>query len=364
MDRFERQIILPGFGLESQQKLQNSKVLVIGAGGLGCPILLYLAAAGIGKIGIIDGDTISISNLNRQVLFGESDLGKSKAEIAGAVLCKKYKDLEVQIFNIFITTANALEIVRDYDLILDGTDNFETRYLVNDAAFLLKKPVIFGSIYANEGQVMFFNAFKTCGANYRDLFPNPPAATEIPNCDQTGVLGVLPGMIGIMMATEAIKFLTGYAQTLENKILYFNVLNYSTYTINLNINLLSSKNIPDSPDAFRTKDYSLSCPTSSIVNWDFVLKEVEKDGILLDIREVTEMPRLTHLNILMIPYHQISINIHLLEDLTTIFVFCQSGIRSLKAVSELQKTLPDKSIYAIKGGISAFKPIIADAKAN
>jgi adenylyltransferase/sulfurtransferase len=354
MNRFERQVILPGFGWESQKKLQKSSVLVIGAGGLGCPVLLYLAASGIGKIGIVDGDIVSISNLNRQVLFGESDLGKSKSQIAGELLRQKYKDLEIEIFNEFITTSNALEIISKFDLIVDGTDNFETRYLVNDATVLLQKPLIFGAIYANEGQVLVFDSSKKGGTNYRDLYPNPPAASEIPNCDQTGVLGVLPGMIGVMMATEAIKFLTGYAPTLENKILFFNGLTYQTYTVDFGHNPESKQDIPDTFESFQAKDYQLACTIEVVVDWDFAFDQSSKGGILVDIREDSELPKLGKEGEILLPLSQLFTNLNQLANEDLIFLFCQSGIRSLKAANELQKIFPNKTIYSIKGGITAF----------
>ncbi len=354
MDRFERQHILSGFGIESQQKLQKAKVLVIGAGGLGCPILLYLAAAGVGKIGIMDGDAVSLSNLNRQVLFGENDIGKAKASVAADYLRKKYSELEIIEIPEFITTANALEIMSDYELIIDGTDNFSTRYLVNDACVLLKKPLVFGAIYEHEGQILVFNSAKEGGTNYRDLYPNPPAATEIPNCNETGVLGILPGIIGIMMATEAIKVLTNYAESLENKILFFNSLNYQTYTIDFNSNSELKKLIPDSFESFREKDYSLSCETIPSVDWDFALSQLNSDSILVDIREASEMPKLQRAEVVYLPMSKLLQESKGLLASGEVFLFCQSGIRSLKAVTELQKVLPGKSIYSIKGGIAAF----------
>jgi molybdopterin/thiamine biosynthesis adenylyltransferase/rhodanese-related sulfurtransferase len=354
MSRFERQHILAGFGMEAQQKLQNATVLVIGAGGLGCPIVLYLAAAGVGKIGIMDGDIVSLSNLNRQVLFGENDLGKPKASVAADYLRKKYSEIEITDIPEFITTANAIEIMSDYDLIIDGTDNFSTRYLVNDACILLKKPLVFGAIYEHEGQVMVFNSAKEGGTNYRDLYPNPPAASEIPNCNETGVLGVLPGIIGVMMATEAIKVLTGYAKSLENKILFFNSINYQTYTIDFNSNSELKNLIPDSFEAFQSKDYSLSCETVPSVDWDFALSQLNSDSIIVDIREASEMPKLSRAEVVYLPMSKLIQESKSLLASGEVFLFCQSGIRSLKAVTELQKVLPGKSIYSIKGGITAF----------
>ena len=198
MDRFERQVILPGFGQEGQAKLKQASVLVIGAGGLGCPVLLYLAAAGVGRIAVVDGDVISQSNLNRQVLYGEKDLGKNKAETAIRYFQEKYSDIQWTAIPEFITVDNAQAFIFHYDLVIDGSDNFPTRYLVNDACVLLKKPLVYGSIYQHEGQVSVFNV-GSHPCNYRDVFPSPPAPQEIPNCAETGVLGVLPGIIGNLM---------------------------------------------------------------------------------------------------------------------------------------------------------------------
>ena len=223
MDRFERQVILPGFGQEGQAKLKQASVLVIGAGGLGCPVLLYLAAAGVGRIAVVDGDVISQSNLNRQVLYGENDLGKNKAETAIRYFQEKYSDIQWTAIPEFITVDNAQAFIFHYDLVIDGSDNFPTRYLVNDACVLLKKPLVYGSIYQHEGQVSVFNV-GSHPCNYRDVFPSPPAPQEIPNCAETGVLGVLPGIIGNLMALEAIKVLSGLGKPLSNKLLLFNSL--------------------------------------------------------------------------------------------------------------------------------------------
>ncbi|HET7361891.1 MAG TPA: HesA/MoeB/ThiF family protein, partial [Salinimicrobium sp.] len=203
MSRFERQKILPEFGSEGQQKLSTAKVLVIGAGGLGCPALLYLAAAGVGTIGIADGDSISESNLNRQTLFGHNDIGKAKAETAAGILQEKYPDINFQVIPHFLTSENALEVLENYDLVLDGSDNFGTRYMINDACVLLGIPLIMGAIYQYEGQLSVFN-YGENPVSYRDIYPVPPKANEIPNCSETGVLGVLPGIIGNLQAAETI----------------------------------------------------------------------------------------------------------------------------------------------------------------
>ena len=224
--RYHRHLVLQDFGPENQIKLKQSKVLVVGAGGLGSPVLLYLAAAGVGTIGIVDFDNVDISNLQRQVLFTELDVGKNKAEAAAARLREKNSLVNYHPFPIQITSENALSMIRDYDLIVDGTDNFPTRYLLNDAAVLSDKPLVYGSILKFEGQVSVFNVRNEKGysANYRDLFPVPPHPSSVPNCAEAGVLGILPGIIGSLQANESIKLLTGIGEPLINRLLIFDSL--------------------------------------------------------------------------------------------------------------------------------------------
>ncbi len=219
MDRFERQIKLNDFGAAAQQKLIDSKVLVVGAGGLGCPALQYLAAAGVGTLGIADGDSVMLSNLNRQVIFGEGDVGKNKALVAAKYIRDKYKDSLLNVYPFTLVNTNTLNVISRYDLIIDATDNFQTRYMLNDACVLLNKPLVYGAIYQYEGQVAVFNLStqNSRSANYRNLFPQPPGINEVRDCNNTGVLGVLPGIIGVMMASEAIKVITNYATPLINK---------------------------------------------------------------------------------------------------------------------------------------------------
>ncbi|MFD2201402.1 ThiF family adenylyltransferase [Shivajiella indica] len=355
MERFSRQYILKGFGKEGQQKLKNSKVLVIGAGGLGSPALLYLAAAGVGTIGIMDGDLVSISNLNRQVLFGENDIGHNKAESASHQLKSKYPDILFHCIPEFVSNQNALEIIASYDLIIDGSDNFPTRYLVNDACCLLKKPLVFGAIFQNEGQVALLNAKGESSVNYRDLYPNPPSVYEIPNCSETGVLGVLPGIMGTLQASEAIKFLTGYGQILEDEMLYYNLLNNETYKLQLSLNLEGREKMPKTVKEFREMDYALVCGAEESIGWEDALNEIENNSgsLLIDVRDLDEKPRLEILNPLEIPLSQIHFPKREIIQAEVIFLFCQSGIRSLKAVQILKKSLTGKNIYSIKGGIEA-----------
>jgi adenylyltransferase/sulfurtransferase len=218
--RYNRHIIIPGFGMEAQQKLKAAKVLVIGSGGLGSPVLLYLAAAGVGTIGIVDFDVVDDSNLQRQVLFGVDAIGQPKVEAAKRRLEALNPYIRLNLHNTHINSHNALDIIRDYDVIADGTDNFPTRYLVNDASVLLGKPNVYASIFQFEGQVSVFNyrdAQGRLGPNYRDLYPTPPPPGLVPSCAEGGVLGVLPGIIGSLQALEVIKVITGVGETLSGR---------------------------------------------------------------------------------------------------------------------------------------------------
>ena len=354
MNRFERQVILNGFGIDGQTRLKKASVLVIGAGGLGCPVLLYLAAAGVGKIGLVDGDSVSTSNLNRQVLYGEKDLGKNKAETAVRYFQEKYSDIKWEGFPEFITVENAQELISGYDLIIDGTDNFPTRYLVNDACVLLDKPLVFGAIYQNEGQVSVFN-FGENPCNYRDLYPQMPTASEIPNCAETGVLGVLPGVIGNLMALEAIKVLSGFGKPLKNKVLFFNSLSSQTYEVEISPNKNSQKAIPDTWQAFESMDYELACEGIKQLTWNEAMKLMGHDVAFVDVREPGELPPLECTGLMKIPFSNLTDQLDKLEDAEEVLFFCQSGIRSQKAAQQLQNAFPDKKIYSIRGGINALK---------
>ncbi|MCC7050671.1 MAG: HesA/MoeB/ThiF family protein [Bacteroidia bacterium] len=353
MNRFERQINLRGLGSEGQKKLSNASVLIIGAGGLGCPALLYLAAAGVGRIGIVDGDTVALSNLNRQILFGEHDAGKKKAEIAREIIQQKYSDIIVDVFPYFLDTSNALPLIKKYDLVLDCTDNFSVRYMVNDACVLLNKPLVYGAIYEYEGQVSVFNVLDNKGIsyNYRQLFPVPPSASEVPNCAQTGVLGVLPGMIGTLQATEAIKYLTGIGQVLAGKVWYYNLEFQQFYELEIQS---SEKNIPVTLQSFLSYDYSLSCAEVQMINWNkaFELFNLSpQNAIFVDVREIGELPECENFSFAQIPLSTLLENYKQISNKNTLLLFCQAGVRSIKAAKILYTVFPNKKIYSIKGGI-------------
>lgn len=256
--RYQRQIILAEFGSHAQEKLADAKVLVIGAGGLGCPALQYLVAAGVGHIGIADFDTVHLSNLHRQILFGQEDIGKKKVLVAKEKLVQLNNLVQIETYDVQWKHEHCVQYFPLYHIIIDATDNFASRYLINDACVLLAKPLVFGAVNKFEGQVAVFNNSKEA-YNYRDLFPTPPNNNEVDNCATAGVLGVLPGIIGSMQATEVIKLITGVGKPLENQLLNYNALNQSIYTIQLTKNPASLENMPNSMDAFLNTNYVVLC---------------------------------------------------------------------------------------------------------
>jgi adenylyltransferase/sulfurtransferase len=256
--RYQRQITLEAFGMSAQEKLKNAKVLVIGAGGLGCPALQYLVAAGVGYIGIADNDTVQLSNLNRQILFGQNDLGKKKALVAKEKLLQLNDTVQIEIFDTRWKQEQCIQHFPDYDIIIDASDNFATRYLINDACVLMHKPLVFGAVSKMEGQVAVFNNRKEA-CNYRDVFPIPPSNKEVLNCAEGGVLGVLPGMIGVMQATEAIKIITGIGQPLTNQLLSYNALSQQFYTIQIVKHPQAVLHMPANLDTFLITHYEDLC---------------------------------------------------------------------------------------------------------
>ncbi|HET8860929.1 HesA/MoeB/ThiF family protein [Marivirga sp.] len=350
MSRFDRQIVLKGFGQKAQQKLQSSSVLVVGAGGLGCPALQYLAAAGVGRIGIIDGDLVSESNLNRQILFGESDTGLKKAEIAAKKLNAQYSDLKVDIYPEFLTTQNAIETIENYDIVLDGSDNFGTRYMLNDACQLLKKPLVLGAIYQYEGQLMVLMEGEH-QVNYRDLYPDPPAANEIPNCNESGVLGVLPGIIGTMQAAEVIMILSGLGSRLSGQVLFYDLRNYNSFKMNIEKQAVLSNKTPKSIQEFKQWEYEINCHLVNEISWGKALTiSKASNSILIDLREEEEAPKLSGHEYLKMPLSVINIECEEIASAENIILFCQSGARSSNFASKLTSN-SGKNIYSIKGGI-------------
>ncbi|MCC5932439.1 MAG: HesA/MoeB/ThiF family protein [Cyclobacteriaceae bacterium] len=359
MNRFERQVKLPGIGREGQQKLQQAKVLVIGAGGLGCPALLYLAAAGVGTLGIVDGDIVDASNLNRQILFGANDVGKPKTACAAAMLRKKYPDVHLISYSFYLRAENITEVLQDFDIVLDGSDNFETRYLVNDACMLMEKPFVMGAIYQFEGQIGLFNDRREecTSVQYRDLYPEPPPAGQIPDCNQSGVLGVLPGIIGTLQATEVIKYICDLDKPKSPTLLIYNMLKQQFYHLEITPNPENSIKLPANKEALKNTDYSVICGAGTEeISWEYALDIAKKSmgkTALVDVREYGELPELQNPNCIKLPLSNLESQVKELQNLQNLIIFCQSGIRSQKAYKRLREIYPYKTILSIKGGINA-----------
>ncbi|MBC7888692.1 MAG: HesA/MoeB/ThiF family protein [Ferruginibacter sp.] len=360
-ERYQRQIILKEFGEAGQLKLLQSKVLVVGAGGLGCPALQYLAAAGVGNIGIADDDVISLSNLHRQVLYSTFDIGFSKAEKAKQSLTRLNPGIHITAYNERLTTQNALAIIAPYDIVIDGTDNFASRYLVNDACVLLNKPLVYGAVSQFEGQVAVFNCKNKKGdipVNYRDLFPQPPKDGEVLNCAESGVLGVLPGIIGTMQANETIKLIIGMGKALINSLLTYNAFNNRVYEVLLTALKETSLLIPATKAAFEQMDYDWLCSSTNRrfeidgAGFDDLLNLTDVD--IIDVREPGELPLPTGFNYTQIPLSQFKEKITTIKS-DTVIVFCQSGKRSLQAAQWLFDTFGEsKKIFSLQGGIPAW----------
>lgn len=345
VEQYRRHLSLQDFGLESQIKLKNSSVLVIGAGGLGCPVLQYLVAAGVGKIGIVDNDVIESSNLQRQILFDHDDIGSPKAKVAAAKLTRLNPFIKIHPIIERLKKENAEFLFGGYDLIVDGTDNFSSRYLINDACILFEKPLIHGSIHLFEGMVSVFN-FQG-GPTYRCLFPEQPDSSSIPSCAEAGVLGVLPGIIGCMQAMEAIKVITGRGQPLSGKILSYNSLSSSTRIINLQA-LPQSREIKELPDSCEPSCSDSSpkiCQNKKIVEIsEDELREMmakKKDLQILDVREDWERMQSRIDPSLHQPLGTLvnSVPVSPLDCLIPekeVVVYCKAGVRSRMACEALQ----------------------------
>ena len=362
--RYNRHIIIPDFGIEAQSKLKASKVLVVGSGGLGSPLLLYLAAAGVGTLGIVDFDVVDDSNLHRQVLFGIEDVGKPKVDAAKRRLESLNPYIQIKTYNTRITSSNILEILSEYDVVADGTDNFPTRYLVNDAAVLTGKTNVYASIFQFEGQVAVFNyrnAQGELGPNYRDLYPTPPPPGLVPNCAEAGVLGVLPGIIGSLQGLEVIKVITGIGEPLSGRFFTFDALSFETRTFNISRNPANPLN-GINPTIHSLIDYEAFCglklADESLVN-EISVKELfswQKSGEdfqLIDVREPHEY-EIANIGGELIPLATIENSIEKIDRSKKVVVHCKMGGRSAKAIKQLQEQFGFVNVYNLKGGIIAW----------
>ncbi|NRF41868.1 HesA/MoeB/ThiF family protein [Pedobacter foliorum] len=336
LKRYNRQILLPELGVEGQQKLKAAKVLIIGAGGLGSPVLLYLAAAGIGKIGVVDHDTVDESNLHRQILFNSTDVGNSKADTAVSKLQLLNPHVSFVSYPFKIDTTNANSLVQEYDLVVDGSDNFPTRYLVNDTCVALNKPLVFGSIFRFEGQVSVFNY--NGGGDYRSLFPEPPPTDEVPNCDEGGVIGTLPGIIGSYMANETIKLICGFGELLSGKLLITNALDNSSLILNLGKN---EKPIKTEYQSVSDKNYNNGYEEIT----PEAFEELKESLFLIDVREDFEYEEY-NIGGSNFPLYELNDHLHTIPTDKKIVLCCTSGLRSRIAYN-LLKEKTDAQMYIL-----------------
>jgi molybdopterin/thiamine biosynthesis adenylyltransferase/rhodanese-related sulfurtransferase len=362
--RYSRHLLIPEVGLEGQRKLKGSSALIIGTGGLGSPVALYLAAAGIGRLGLVDYDVVDSTNLQRQVIHGTSTVGELKVESARARLQDLNPRIQVDTYNEAFTSANARQIAGDYDILIDGTDNFPTRYLTNDVCVFLGKPNIYGSIYRFEGQASVFYAKE--GPCYRCLFPEPPPPGLVPSCAEGGVLGVLPGTIGTIQATEALKVLLGIGSTLVGRLLIYDALDMTFDFVKLRKNPKCRVCGPDA-DITELIDYDAFCGVpgrdhdegSAGVGWDIDTQRLaarlaEKEPpLLLDVREPHELEISWLPNAVNIPLGTLAARLSELDTARDMVVFCKSGSRSARAL-ELLVSAGFKKVKNLKGGINAW----------
>ena len=358
--RYSRHLILPEVGMQGQIRLKQSSALIVGAGGLGNPLLQYLGAAGVGRLGLVDFDVIDLTNLQRQVMYGTKDVGRKKIEVAKERLNAMNPNVDVQAYDMRLTSENALDILKDYDVVIDGTDNFPTRYLVNDASVLLGKPNVYGSIFRFEGQASVFWATK--GPCYRCLYAEPPPPGLVPSCAEGGVLGVLPGIVGSIQAIEAIKILLGKGDTLVGRLVVFDAMR-------MRFRELSLRKNPDcpmcgtNPTVKELIDYEEFCglrAPSEQVGEEFQISVEElrqkiDDGqvVLLDVREPMEW-EIAHLDkAILMPVAQVPARVNELSTADDIVVYCKSGVRSARITNFLRE-LGFRKVKNLVGGIDEW----------
>jgi len=356
--RYARHLAVPEVGLEGQRRLRAARVLCIGAGGLGSPVTLYLAAAGVGEIGLVDDDRVDFSNLQRQILHGTGDVGRPKTESAAERLATINPDVRVRCFETRFTAANAAAIAEPYDLIIDGTDNFPTRYLSNDLAVLTGKPNVYGSIHRFEGQVSVF-APHLGGPCYRCLFPDPPAPGLVPSCAEGGVLGVLPGIVGAMQATEAVKLLLGIGEPLVGRLVHFDALAFRFREIRLRRDPRCAV-CGDSPTLTKLQEIDFSCtlsesPALPEIDVHALRERMDRSEpfVLLDVRETGEYETARLPGSVLIPLGELPARLGELDPGAEIIIHCKAGGRSAKALGLLLECGFAKACH-VRGGINAW----------
>lgn len=349
--RYSRQTQLSNFGEAAQQKLRNAKVLVVGAGGLGVPVLQYLTGMGIGTLGVMDMDTISLTNLHRQVLYTEDEVGQSKVITAVNKLKELNQEVKFQVYNEAISPQNALAIIENYNVVVDATDNFSTRYLLNDACVILNKPLIYGAVQQYEGHVSVFNF--NGGPTYRCLYPTPPASNEIPDCNIAGVLGVVPGIVGCQQALQVVKVLTGVGQTLSGYLQIYDFLQDDQYKVKLKAKP-ENKHITTLQQSYEA---AAVCNTVSLLSVEELYDWYESDKVfdLIDVREPDEFEEEHLQGAVSVPLMQLKPDALIIQPNVPIVTFCEKGARSNKAAQMLQKQYPLATIYSVLGGMDYWQ---------
>lgn len=361
ISRYSRHLILPEVGLEGQLKIKNSKVLVVGTGGLGAPVILYLAAAGVGTIGLIDFDIVDESNLQRQIIHTTRDVGRPKISSATDRIKGINPNVKVVSFNDRLTSKNALEVIKNFDIVVDGTDNFQTRYLINDSCVLLNKPFVYGSIFRFEGQVSVFNAYS--GPCYRCLYPEPPPVGLVPSCAEGGVIGVLPGIIGTIQANETIKLILGIGEVLSGRLLTFDALKMQFKELKLR----KDKECPvcgEHPTVTELIDYEEFCGLKSpdeketieeISAIDLKNLLIDKRPVqIIDIRQPHELQIGKIENSKGIPFGQLVRRKDELDSTKRVVIVCKVGLLSKEVIRQLKDVGYEGEIYSLKGGITSW----------
>jgi sulfur-carrier protein adenylyltransferase/sulfurtransferase len=362
--RYSRHLIMPEVGMEGQLKLKNAKVLMVGTGGLGAPLGLYLSAAGVGRIGVVDFDVVDFTNLQRQVIHGTKDVGRKKLDSAADKMLDINPNIQIDRYDVALDSSNAMEILEPYDLVIDGTDNFPTRYLVNDACVLLKKPNVYGSIFRFEGQASVF-AYPG-GPCYRCLYPEPPPPGLVPSCAEGGVLGILPGIIGLVQATEAVKLILGVGEPLVGRLLLYDALAMRFRELKLRRNP-ECPVCGDHPTVTKLIDYQQFCgvpqkeeaPVTGVVEGEIDPVEVKAkidrgdDFLLIDVREPHEYQICNIPQAKLIPLGDLAKRLNELNSAQEIVAHCKSGVRSGKAVDFLRQA-GFRKVRNMKGGILAW----------
>ncbi|ASS49963.1 MAG: molybdenum cofactor biosynthesis protein MoeB [Candidatus Fluviicola riflensis] len=359
--RYQRQIHLEGFGEVSQEKLLNARVLVIGAGALGCPALTYLAVAGVGTLGIVDNDAVELSNLHRQSLYTTDDCGKPKVHVAKERLSAMNPEIIINTYQTYLSPENVMELISGYDVIVDGTDNFQARYLINDACVLAGKPNVHGSVVRFSGTLSVFNyhdSHGNTGPNYRDLFPVPPTPEEAPSCAEAGVIGVIPAIIGSMQAMETIKLITGVGEVASGKFLQLNALSNSQQTLYFDKDPLNPLNNASENFIFET-DYATFCHQKKQLMKSITvteLKALKDQGAnfqLIDVRETYEHD-ICDIGGELIPMNEVPNSVDKISKDKQVVVHCRSGKRSGNVINFLEDNYGFTNLYNLEGGILAW----------